>query len=60
MKVAKWAGHVHMSIRRILRADAMCVEAHNTLENTAPGQGLILQGQRFHADLRQSGHPNKG
>eukprot|EP00975_Prorocentrum_lima_P068048 12918481-Prorocentrum_lima.AAC.1 len=30
-KGAIWAGHVHMWILRILRADALCVKAHNTL-----------------------------
>eukprot|EP00975_Prorocentrum_lima_P030257 6345971-Prorocentrum_lima.AAC.1 len=36
MKVAQWAGHVQMSIQKILKADATCVEAHNTLPQHAP------------------------
>eukprot|EP00975_Prorocentrum_lima_P070945 12934893-Prorocentrum_lima.AAC.1 len=31
-----------MIIQQILKADAMCVEAHNTLQRSAPGQGLTL------------------
>eukprot|EP00975_Prorocentrum_lima_P033405 7004641-Prorocentrum_lima.AAC.1 len=41
-------------------ADERCVEAHNTLQTIAPGHGLILQGQHLQAQLRGSGHPNRG
>eukprot|EP00975_Prorocentrum_lima_P068620 12921701-Prorocentrum_lima.AAC.1 len=36
-KVAHRAGHAHMATRKILKADAICVDAHNTLPRNARG-----------------------
>eukprot|EP00975_Prorocentrum_lima_P040062 8416849-Prorocentrum_lima.AAC.1 len=43
MKVAYWAGRVHISIQKILKAADRCVEAHNNLPQNAPYQDLIPQ-----------------
>eukprot|EP00975_Prorocentrum_lima_P038100 8013247-Prorocentrum_lima.AAC.1 len=52
-------GHVHMSIQKILGTDAICVEAHNTLQRIAPSQGLILRSHHISTRPEGSGHRSR-
>eukprot|EP00975_Prorocentrum_lima_P049883 10438338-Prorocentrum_lima.AAC.1 len=54
MKFTIWEGHAHLSIQRILSADAMCVGSHNMLQMIDQDQGFIPQVQHLQAQPRTS------